>query len=159
MQANFDLDAVVGDAALFERAVEGQHCAVGLGVTLVQQVLFQRDGADLHCRVPISMVTAALGGEFEAPSIDGSMARVKVPGGTQSGRRFRLSGKGMPVLRSKQSGDLYVQVVVETPQNLTKRQRELLTEFETLSSKETHPEASGFFSRVKEFFGNRAKSG
>ncbi|HWP27406.1 MAG TPA: molecular chaperone DnaJ [Xanthobacteraceae bacterium] len=118
--------------------------------------LFQRDGADLHCRVPISMVTAALGGEFEVPSIDGGKARVKVPPGTQSGRRFRLAGKGMPVLRSKQVGDLYVQVMVETPQNLTKRQRELLAEFERLSSKETQPEASGFFAKVKEFFGSGA---
>ena len=72
------------------------------------------------------MVTAALGGEFEVPTIDGGKTRVKVPEGTQSGRRFRLQGKGMPVLRSKQTGDMYVQVVVETPQNLTKRQRELL---------------------------------
>ena len=76
---------------------------------------------------------------------------MKVPAGTQSGRRFRLAGKGMPVLRSKQTGDMYVQVVVETPQNLTKRQRELLAEFEKLSSKETQPESAGFFSRVKEF--------
>ncbi len=118
--------------------------------------LFQRDGADLHCRVPISMVTAALGGEFEVPSIDGGKARVKVPPGTQSGRRFRLAGKGMPVLRSKQVGDMYVQVLVETPQNLTKRQRELLAEFEKLSSKETQPESSGFFAKVKEFFGSGA---
>src|SRR5512139_978493 len=112
---------------------------------------FQRDGADLHCRVPISMVAAALGGDFEVPAIDGSQVRVKVPAGTQSGRRFRLSGKGMPILRSKQTGDMYVQVVVETPQNLTKRQRELLAEFEKLSSEETQPESAGFFSRVKEF--------
>jgi molecular chaperone DnaJ len=119
---------------------------------------FQRDGADLHCRAPISMVTAALGGEFEVPTIDGGKTRVRVPEGTQSGRRFRLSSKGMPVLRSKQMGDMYVQVVVETPQKLTKRQRELLSEFEKLSSKETHPEASGFFGRVKEFFGNKAGS-
>ena len=76
------------------------------------------------------MVTAALGGEFEVPTIDGGKTRVKVPDGTQSGRRFRLTGKGMPVLRSKQTGDMYVQVVVETPQKLTKRQRELLAEFE-----------------------------
>jgi molecular chaperone DnaJ len=116
--------------------------------------LFQRDGADLHCRVPISMVTAALGGEFDVPSIDGSKTRVKVPPGTQSGRRFRLSGKGMPVLRTRQNGDMYVQVVVETPQNLTKRQRELLAEFDKLSSTDTHPEATGFFTRVKEFFGS-----
>ena len=97
------------------------------------------------------MVTAALGGEFEVPTIDGGKARVKVPAGTQSGRRFRLAGKGMPVLRAKQIGDMYVQVAVETPQNLTKRQRELLAEFEKLSSETTQPESAGFFSRVKEF--------
>jgi molecular chaperone DnaJ len=112
---------------------------------------FQREGADLHCRVPVSMVTAALGGEFEVPTIDGGKTRVKVPEGTQSGRRFRLQGKGMPVLRARQIGDMYVQVAVETPQNLSKKQRELLTEFDSLSSKETHPEASGFFGKVKEF--------
>ena len=119
---------------------------------------FQRDGADLHCRAPISMTTAALGGEFEVPTIDGGKTRVKIPEGTQSGRRFRLQGKGMPVLRSKQLGDMYVQVVVETPQNLTKRQREILTEFQKLSSNETNPESAGFFGRVKEFFGTRAGS-
>ena len=127
-------------------------------LSLAPHEFFQRDGADLHCRVPISMATAALGGEFEVPAIDGSKARVKVPGGTQTGRRFRLTAKGMPVLRSKQTGDMYVQVAVETPQNLTKRQRELLTEFEKLSSEDTQPESAGFFSRVKEFLdglGNR----
>src|SRR5437763_4567980 len=128
-------------------------------LSLAAHAFFQRDGADLHCRVPVSMVTAAIGGEFEVPAIDASKARVKVPGGTQSGRRFRLTGKGMPVLRSKQTGDMYVQVVVETPQNLTKRQRELLAEFEKLSSKDTQPEASGFFAKVKDFFGNSARSG
>ena len=120
-------------------------------LSLAPHEFFQRDGADLHCRVPISMATAALGGEFEVPAIDGSKARVKVPGGTQTGRRFRLTSKGMPVLRSKQMGDMYVQVSVETPQNLTKKQRELLTEFEKLSSEQTQPESAGFFSRVKEF--------
>jgi molecular chaperone DnaJ len=127
-------------------------------LSLAQHEFFQRDGADLHCRVPISMATAALGGEFEVPAIDGSKARVKVPGGTQTGRRFRLTGKGMPVLRAKQTGDMYVQVAVETPQKLTKRQRELLAEFEKLSSEETQPESAGFFGRVKEFIdglGNR----
>ena len=112
---------------------------------------FQREGADLHCRVPISMVTAALGGEFEVPTIDGGQTQLKVAEGTQSGRRFRLHGKGMPVLRSRQSGDMYVQVVVETPQKLTKKQRELLAEFDKLSSTETHPESAGFFGKVKEF--------
>jgi molecular chaperone DnaJ len=122
---------------------------------------FQREGADLHCRVPISMVTAAIGGQFEVPTIDAGKTLVKVPEGTQSGRRFRLVGKGMPVLRSRQSGDLYVQVVVETPQKLTKKQRELLAEFEQLSSHETHPESAGFFSKLKDFLdglGGRASS-
>jgi molecular chaperone DnaJ len=122
---------------------------------------FQRDGADLHCRVPVSMVTAAVGGEFEVPTIDGSKTKVKVPEGTQSGRRFRLQGKGMPVLRARQSGDMYVQVMVETPQNLTKKQRELLAEFDRLSSTDTQPESSGFLGKVKEFLdglGSRASS-
>src|SRR6204780_2022768 len=122
---------------------------------------FQRDGADLHCHVPISMVTAAVGGEFEVPTIDGGKTRVKVGEGTQSGRRFRLQGKGMPVLRARQSGDMYVQVVVETPQNLTKKQRELLAEFDRLSSTETHPESTGFLGKVKDFIdalGSRANS-
>jgi molecular chaperone DnaJ len=122
-------------------------------LSLGSHPFFQREGADLHCRVPISMVQAALGGEFEVPTIDGNQTRVKVPEGTQSGRRFRLQGKGMPVLRSKQTGDMYVQVLVETPQKLTKRQRELLGEFERLSSKDTHPESAGFFGKVKEFLG------
>jgi molecular chaperone DnaJ len=122
-------------------------------LSIAPHAFFQRDGADLHCRVPISMVTAALGGEFEVPTIDGARTRVKVPEGTQSGRRFRLQSKGMPVLRSKQAGDMYVQVVVETPQNLTKKQRELLTEFDRLSSQDTQPESAGFFAKVKEFLG------
>jgi molecular chaperone DnaJ len=125
-------------------------------LSLSSHPFFQREGADLHCRVPISMVAAALGGDFEVPTIDGNNTRVKVPEGTQSGRRFRLQGKGMPVLRSKQTGDMYVQVLVETPQKLTKRQRELLNEFERLSSKDTHPESAGFFGKVKEFL---ARSG
>ena len=122
---------------------------------------FQREGADLHCRVPVSMVMAAVGGEFEVPTIDGSKTKVKIPEGTQSGRRFRLQGKGMPVLRARQSGDMYVQVVVETPQKLTKKQRELLAEFDRLSSQDTHPESSGFLGKVKEFLdglGGRAGS-
>jgi molecular chaperone DnaJ len=92
------------------------------------------------------------------PTIDGNRNKVKVPSGTQSGRRFRVGGKGMPVLRSRQSGDMYVQVVVETPQNLTKKQQELLSEFEKLSSGATQPEAAGFFTKVKDFFGTRNAS-
>ncbi len=112
---------------------------------------FQRDGADLFCRVPISMVQAALGGEFTVHTVDGSEAKVKIPEGTQSGKQFKLKGKGMPVLRTRDFGDLYIQANVETPQNLTKRQRELLAEFESESSNKTHPESSGFFTRMKDF--------
>ncbi|MFZ1775008.1 MAG: molecular chaperone DnaJ, partial [Rhizobiaceae bacterium] len=114
--------------------------------------LFQRDGADLYCKAPISMVTAALGGAFEMATLDGTQTRVKVPEGTQNGRQFRLKGKGMPVMRQPNIGDLYVQVDIETPQNLSKRQRELLEEFESLSSKENSPKSEGFFARMKDFF-------
>jgi molecular chaperone DnaJ len=115
---------------------------------------FQRDGADLYCRVPISMVQAALGGELGVHTLDGGESKVKIPEGTQSGRQFKIRGKGMPVLRARDSGDLYIQANVETPQNLTRRQRELLQEFEAESSTRTQPEASGFIARMKEFFEN-----
>src|SRR5262249_33390540 len=114
---------------------------------------FQREGADLHCRVPISMGLAALGGEIEVPTLDGNHSRVKVPKGTQSGRRFRLQTKGTPVLRSKQTGDMYIPVLVVTPQKPSRRQRGLLGEFERLSSQDAQPEAAGFFGKVKEFLG------
>ena len=113
---------------------------------------YQRDGADLYCQVPISFVTAALGGEFTVPTIDGQDARVKIPEGTSAGKQFRLRQKGMSVLRSRDHGDLYIQVAVETPQNLTRRQRELLMEFDRESSKDTSPESSGFFARMRDFF-------
>ena len=113
---------------------------------------FQRDGADLFCRVPISMSTAALGGQIEVPTVDGGRTRVKIPEGTQSGKQFRLRGKGMPVLRSSKIGDMYIQVEVETPRNLTRKQKELLREFEKASTDNNHPQSSGFFSRVREFW-------
>jgi len=113
---------------------------------------FQRDGADLFCRVPIAMTTAALGGQIEVPTIDGGKSRVKIPEGTESGKQFRIKSKGMPVLRSKQQGDLYIQVEVETPKSLTRKQRELLKEFENASNASTSPASTGFFARVKEFF-------
>ena len=115
---------------------------------------FQRDGADLFCQVPISMVKAALGGEVNVRTLDGSESVVKIPEGTQSGRQFKLRGKGMPVLRSREVGDLHIQARVETPQSLTKRQRELLAEFEAESSNKTHPESAGFFAKMKDFFDN-----
>jgi len=113
---------------------------------------FQRDGADLFCRVPISMTTAALGGQIEVPTIDGGRSRVKIPEGGESGRQFRLKAKGMPVLRSKQQGDLYIQIEVETPKNLSRKQRDLLKAFEDASNPNTSPDSAGFFARVKEFF-------
>jgi molecular chaperone DnaJ len=153
-----NIPAGVEDGTRIRLAGEGEAGVRGgppgdlyIFLSIEQHAFFQRDGADLHCRAPISMVTAALGGTFEVPTIDGGKSKVKIPEGTQSGRRFRLSGKGMPVLRSKQVGDMYVQVVVETPQKLSKQQRELLQEFEKLSSQETHPDTSGFFAKVKDF--------
>jgi molecular chaperone DnaJ len=113
--------------------------------------LFQRDGADIFCRVPVSFTTAALGGQFEVPTVDGGRTRVKIPEGAQTGRQFRLKGKGMPVMRTRQVGDMYVQIVAETPQNLSRRQRELLEEFERASSEQNNPESTGFFARVKDF--------
>jgi molecular chaperone DnaJ len=112
---------------------------------------FQRDGQDLFCKVPISMPAAVLGGEIEVPTIDGKKARVSIPEGTQSGKQFRLKSKGMPVLRSNQFGDMYIQVAVETPVNLTRRQRELLREFEK-ESRDNSPESEGFFSKAKAFW-------
>jgi molecular chaperone DnaJ len=112
---------------------------------------FQREGADLFCKVPISMSVAALGGDIEVPTIDGKKARVSIPEGTQSGKQFRLKGKGMPVLRSPQFGDMYIQVSAETPVNLTRRQRDLLREFEK-EARNNSPESEGFFSKAKAFW-------
>jgi len=163
-----NVPAGVEDGTRIRLAGEGEAGIRGGGqgdlyifLSIAPHPFFQRDGADLHCRVPISMVTAALGGGFDVPTIDGGQTKVKVPEGTQSARRFRLASKGMPVLRSRERGDMYVQVLVETPQKLTKRQKELLQEFEQQSSTETQPEAAGFFSKVKEFLdglGNRQGS-
>jgi len=114
--------------------------------------IFQRDGADIFCRVPISMTTAALGGQIEVPTVEGAISRVKIPEATQSGKQFRLKGKGMPVLRSKLTGDMYIQVEAETPTKLTRRQRELLEEFQKLSNAGTSPESQSFFDRMKGLF-------
>jgi molecular chaperone DnaJ len=114
--------------------------------------LFHRDGADIFCRVPIPMTTAALGGQIDVPTVDGGKTRVKIPEGCESGKQFRLKSKGMPVLRSRAQGDMYIQVEVETPKNLTSRQRELLEAFEKESHKENSPASDGFFARVASFF-------
>lgn len=123
-------------------------------VGIRRHALFVRDGANLLCRVPLRMTTATLGGAIEVPTIDGGRAKVTIPAGTQGGDQFRLKAKGMSVLRSPQRGDLYIQVTVETPRNLSKRQQELLREFEKDSGETegTSPESEGFFAKVKEFW-------
>lgn len=113
--------------------------------------IFERDGPNLFCRVPVSMATAALGGEIEVPTIDGGKSRVKIPAGSQAGKQMRLKGKGMPALRSNQVGDLFLELAVETPVNLTAKQKELLREFEKLS-KDNSPESENFFGKVKHFW-------
>ncbi|ARE40697.1 Chaperone protein DnaJ [Rhodovulum sp. P5] len=113
--------------------------------------IFEREGMNLHCRVPVSMTTAALGGEIEVPTIDGGRSRVKVPEGSQSGKQMRLRAKGMPGLRGGGNGDMFIELAVETPVKLTARQKELLKEFEELSE-ENNPEGSSFFTKVKSFW-------
>ncbi|MEL0436954.1 molecular chaperone DnaJ [Phycobacter sp. K97] len=114
--------------------------------------LFERDGNNLYCRVPVSMANAALGGAIEVPTIDGGRGRVQIPEGSQSGRQMRLRGKGMPALRGGAPGDMFIELAVETPVNLTARQKELLREFEDLSEENTNPESRSFFSSVKSFW-------
>ncbi|MEY4859529.1 MAG: heat shock protein DnaJ [Pseudomonadota bacterium] len=116
--------------------------------------IFQRDGANILVRVPLRMTQAAMGGHVEVPSIDGGRSKVTIPAGTQTGDQFRLRGKGFSVLRSAARGDMYVQVMVETPQNLSPKQRELLEQFEAEAEKggRTSPESEGFFAKVKEFW-------
>lgn len=113
--------------------------------------IFQREGNNLFCRVPVSMTAAALGGDIEVPTIDGGRSRVKVPSGSQSGRQMRLRAKGMPAVRSSQVGDMFIELAVETPVNLTARQKEILREFEELSE-DNNPEGKSFFSSVKSFW-------
>ncbi len=120
-------------------------------IEVKEHAIFQRDGVHLFCRVPISMPNAALGGEVEVPVIDGGRARVKVPAGAQSGKQMRLRGKGMPALRGAGTGDMVIELAVETPVNLTAKQKELLHEFEKLSE-ENNPEGKSFFSKVKGFW-------
>lgn len=122
-------------------------------ISIKSHKFFKRDQNNLHCRVPICMTTAALGGEIDVPNIEGGRSKLKVPAGTQSGSQFRLKGKGMPLLRSTIRGDMYVEIAVETPVNLTKNQRELLEEFDRISKGEsTSPEASGFLHKLKELW-------
>ncbi|QEE37049.1 molecular chaperone DnaJ [Octadecabacter sp. SW4] len=113
--------------------------------------LFEREGNNLFCRVPVSMTDAALGGDIEVPTIDGGRSRVKIPQGSQSGRQMRLRAKGMPALRGAGAGDMFIELAVETPVNLTSKQKELLREFDKLAE-DNNPQSSSFFSSVKSFW-------
>ncbi len=163
-ELSINIPAGIEDGVRIRLGGEGEAGARGgppgdlyIFVTVKPHEFFQRDGADLFCRIPLSMTTAALGGQFEVATMDGTKSRVKVPEGTQTGKQFRLKSKGMPVLRSNNFGDLYIQVVTETPQKLTKRQRELLEEFDQISSEHNSPESAGFFSRMKSFLDSLAE--
>jgi molecular chaperone DnaJ len=158
-----DIPAGVEDGMRIRLAGEGEAGARGghsgdlyVILSVQQHAIFQRDGANLFCRVPITMTSAALGGEIEVLTIDGGTAQVKIDPGTQSGHRARLKNKGMSVLRGSSRGDMYVELAVETPVHLTKRQKELLAEFAAEDDQnKTHPESEGFMSRVKEALGKK----
>ena len=155
------IPAGVEDGTRIRLAGEGEAGGQGappgdlyVHVALRPHPIFERDGANLALRMPIRMSQAALGAEVEVPVIDGTRVKVKIPAGTQTGEQVRVRGKGFSVLRSAVRGDLYIQVLVETPQHLTRRQRELLEEFESEAEKHAKgsPESEGFFAKVKEFF-------
>jgi len=120
-------------------------------VSIKEHDFFIREGKDIHCEVPIKVATAALGGVVEVPAIDGSKARLTIPAGTQTSDTFRLKGKGMSIMSSSQFGDMYVHTVIETPVKLTKRQKELLEEFDDIAKKGSSPKSERFFSKVKDF--------
>jgi len=120
-------------------------------IEVADHEIFQRDGVNLYCRVPVTIASAALGGDIEVPTIDGGRTRVKVPAGSQTGKQLRLRGKGMPALRGQAMGDMFIELAVETPVNLTARQKELLREFEKLSE-DNNPHRSSFFDQVKSFW-------
>ena len=121
-------------------------------LSLQAHEVFQRDGANIYCRVPIAMTTAALGGDIDVPTLDGGRVSVSLPEGTQTGRQFRLRGKGMPHMRGRGQGDMYVQTMVETPVNLSGEQRELLAQFQASLGGGTSPESEGFFKKAKELW-------
>jgi molecular chaperone DnaJ len=123
-----------------------------LFLSVKPHALFERDGSDLYCRAPTPMCKAALGGEVEIPTIDGGRTTVNIPAGAQTGRRFRIKGQGMTQLRAKDRGDLHVELLVETPVNLSAKQRKLLEEFAQDCGEEAHPQTQGFFDAVKRFF-------
>ncbi len=157
------IPAGVEDGTRIRLAGEGEAGARGgaagdlyIFVSIAPHRVFNRDGADLQIRVPIPMTTAALGGSVEVPTIEGKRAKVTVPGGAQSGHQFRLRGKGMSILHNPgRRGDMYIDLLVETPVNLSENQKILLRKFEKEKSsggRSTSPESEGFFSRMKELW-------
>jgi molecular chaperone DnaJ len=159
-----DIPAGVEEGTRIRLSGEGQAGMNGgaagdlyIFISLAPHPIFQRDGHDLYCRAPVSFVIASLGGDIEVPTVSGGRAKVSIPEGTQSGKQFRLRGKGMPVLRGGgMSGDLYVELTVETPVKLTKKQKELLRAFEEEAKPGSQPESEGFFAKVKEFWKGEA---
>ena len=114
--------------------------------------IFVREDTEVLCEVPISFTQAALGANIDVPTLDGKV-KMKIPAGTQSGKVFRLKGKGIPRLHSNGRGDQHVRVVVETPTELNREQRDLLEKFAAISGEETHPQSKSFFEKVRELFG------
>ncbi len=129
----------------------GQAGDLYIFVSVKNHELFVRDAADIHCSVPISMTTAALGGSIEVPTIDGSRVKVTIPEGTQHGHQMRLRGRGMSIIRAGHRGDMYIHTLVETPVKLSKKQRELLKEFDK-AGEHVSPASEKFFDKVKEFW-------
>ncbi|MEZ5994246.1 MAG: molecular chaperone DnaJ [Hyphomonadaceae bacterium] len=153
------IPAGVEDGTRIRLAGEGDSGARGgppgdlyLFLSVKPHQFFERDGPDLYCRATAPMCKAALGGDLEIPTIDGERAKISIPSGAQTGRRFRIKGKGMTHLRAKERGDLHVELLVETPVNLTAKQRKLLEEFAKDCGDEAHPQSQGFFDSVKKFF-------
>ena len=160
-----DIPAGVEEGACIKRPGDGEPGRNGgpagdlyIFITIKDHDLFEREGADLYCRAPISMTTAALGGEIEAPTIDGGRIKIKIPAGAQSGKQFRLRGKGMPIYRRPERGDLYVELFVETPSKLNARQKELLRAFCEAGGGEC-PQTQGFFDRAKSFWERMTEAG
>ena len=118
-------------------------------LSVEEHQIFTREGGDIYCHVPLTMSLAALGGQVEVPTLGGGRARINIPAGTQSGKQFRLRGKGMSILRRSDRGDLYVEAGVETPVNLSKEQKKLMEQFSELANEKNSPVSSGFFAKVK----------
>ena len=133
-------------------AASGPRGDLYIFISVKPHEIFERDGPNLYCRTPASMVNAALGGSIDVPTIEGGKAEVKMPEGAQTGRRMRLRGKGMPRLRGGPRGDMIVELFVETPRNLSDRQKEILKEFCELSGDNCNPDSAGFFNKVKNFW-------